>query len=149
MNKSKSFEFSYINRNVAVLIMILICILWIILFAFTVIHFGNSLSNRNGQILIVFTLTLFLILGECISYKYATYIGKATLNATDVKLDLKFKSYTIPYDQIKKIQYYSYKSNSGVIIKIKGFKRIDFKYNIKNTAGLDKFSTALKERITN
>ena len=91
-------------------------------------------------------LYIIIILAMLISRGLSTFSGIGILNESDVEIQLRFKTYTIPYKEITKIRYYSFKTNCGVSIHMGKIKRLDLRAST-DTDGLFKFATHLKRQL--
>ena len=122
-------------------ILIVIFMLWILIWI-TILLFLKLSEN-----FFLFATVLFTFFGLFISEKVATFKANAHLDDESVKINFKFKTYVIPYAEIKSVRHYSFKGNIGVIIKTGFFKKLDIRGSISEIKGLDKFVAALKKKV--
>lgn len=147
MNGKTDFAFSYINKVIFALVVILSGALWLAFIIPASYFFSGALSKDAGELILIFTLLIFLVTGCFAASKISICRGSASLDETQVVICLKYRTYTIPYAQIKHAGYYSFRGNRGFLIKTGAFGRLDIKQPYNPDKELDSFCAALKKRL--
>jgi|GEM_PF-2917894 len=148
MTTEKSYTFTYQNNWILALTAVLCCIAGLI-FLLLLAHLPflyDIMGERGRKIFAAAILTLCAGVGQFLGSKRATFQGHATLDATKADIRLRYKVYSIPYEKIRHIGYYSFRHNQGILIKTGRIKRLELNY-AKDSRSLDTFCTALKKKV--
>ena len=146
--REETCKFKYVNRRMDWLITLVSCLIWAV-FTLTITKLltGTAAINIHGLVEII-TLIFFIAIGTIISTKVTTFNGVAKLKEEEVEIVLRYKSYVIPYNQISKVKYYTYKwGKKGVIIKKGLLRRLNIREPHGQSVAVGVFYSKLKERL--
>ena len=142
------YEFKYVNRAMDWLITLVAVLLWVASGVMVTNQFtGIATINIHG-IVELLSLCLFIGIGTIISIKVTTFNGIAIFTEAEVEISLRYKKYTIPYEQIRKIRYYTYNwGKKGVIIKTGFFRRLNIREPNGQSIAIYSLYLELNERL--